>query len=84
MWFKDIFGEEKMLKQGLNMHYRFFMVGLLITALLILAFATAADARRARRAVQGAVIGAGVGAIVNGGRGARRGAAAGAIIGAVR
>ncbi len=73
-----------MIGQISNLHCRIVISGVLITAFLMLLFATAADARRARRAVSGAAIGAGEGAIVNGGRGARRGAAAGAIIGAVR
>ena len=73
-----------MLKLGLNIHCRYLMAGFLTAALLMLAMATAADARRARPAVSGAAIGAGVGAIVGGSNGARRGAAAGAIIGAVR
>jgi len=67
-----------------SVQYRYLIIGLLITSILMLVIATAADARRARRTVQGAAIGAGVGAIVNGGRGARRGAVAGGIIGAVR
>ena len=67
-----------------NVQAQFLIAGLLIATFITLAIATTADARRARRTVQGAAIGAGVGAVVNGGRGARRGAAAGAIIGAVR
>ena len=73
-----------MFGQVSNTHCRIVISGVLITAFLMLLFATAADARRARRAVGGAAIGAGVGAIVNGGRGARTGAAAGALIGAIR
>lgn len=73
-----------MIGQISNLHYRFVISGVLITAFLMLVIATTADARRARRAVGGAAIGAGVGAIVNGGRGARTGAAAGALIGAIR
>lgn len=60
------------------------IAALLVATIVILALIETADARRARRTVQGAAIGAGVGAIVDGGRGARRGAVAGGIIGAVR
>jgi hypothetical protein len=48
------------------------------------AWMAAADARRARNAVNGALIGAGIGALVDGREGARTGAVVGAITGAVR
>lgn len=72
------------MKSLANRPHRNFVALFLTAALLVLAAASEADARRSRNALTGAAIGGGVGALVGGLRGAGTGAAIGAIVGAVR